>query len=37
MPLRNALVPAYLIADRRYDSDPLVATLAARGTQAGKP
>ena len=37
MPLRDALVPAYLIADRRYDSDPLVATLAARGTQAVMP
>ncbi|RZK21851.1 MAG: hypothetical protein EOO63_18675 [Hymenobacter sp.] len=28
------LAPAYLIADRSYDSDPLVAALAARGTCA---
>ncbi|TPG66336.1 transposase, partial [Hymenobacter nivis] len=31
------LAPAYLIADRGYDSDPLVAALAARGTCAVIP
>jgi transposase len=32
LPLLEGLVPAHLIADRGYDSDPLVAALAARGT-----
>ena len=32
--LLNGLTPAYLIADRGYDSDPLVATLTVRGIQA---
>jgi len=35
--LLDGLAPAYLIADRGYDSDPLVATLAARGTCAVIP
>ena len=30
----DRLKPAYLIADRGYDSDPLVAALATRGTLA---
>lgn len=34
MPLLEGLVPACLIADRGYDSDPLVASLTTRGTQA---
>ena len=37
VPLLEGLAPAYLIADRGYDSDPLVAALAARGTQAVIP
>lgn len=37
LPLLQGLAPAYLIADRGYDSDPLVATLAARGTCAVIP
>lgn len=31
--LLTGLAPAWLIADRGYDSDPLVAELARRGTQ----
>ena len=37
LPLLDGLSPACLIADRGYDSDPLVAVLAARGTQAVIP
>lgn len=37
LPLLQGLAPAYLIADRGYDSDPLVAALAARGTHAVIP
>jgi transposase len=37
LPLLDGLAPAYLIADRGYDADPLVAVLAARGTQAVIP
>lgn len=37
LPLLDGLAPAYLIADRGYDSNPLVATLAARGTCAVIP
>ncbi|WP_416138934.1 IS5 family transposase [Hymenobacter psoromatis] len=37
LPLLEGLAPAYLLADRGYDSDPLVATLAARGTCAVIP
>ncbi len=37
LPLLEGLAPAYLIADRGYDSDPLVAALAARGTVAVIP
>ena len=37
LPLLDGLTPAYLIADRGYDSDPLVAALAARGTCAVIP
>ena len=37
LPLLDGLAPAYLIADRSYDSDPLVAVLAARGIQAVIP
>ena len=37
LPLLEGLAPAYLIADRGYDSDPLVAELARRGTQAVIP
>ena len=37
LPLLEGLAPAYLIADRGYDSDPLVAALAARGIQAVIP
>ena len=37
LPLLDGLAPAYLIADRGYDADPLVAALAARGTQAVIP
>jgi transposase len=33
-PLLEGLAPAYLIADRGYYSDSLVAVLAARGTHA---
>ncbi|OON65174.1 IS5 family transposase, partial [Hymenobacter sp. CRA2] len=36
-PLLQGLAPARLIADRGYDSDPLVAELARRGTQAVIP
>lgn len=35
--LLDGLAPTYLIADRGYDSDPLVAALAARGIQAVIP
>jgi len=34
LPLLGDLAPAWLIADRGYDADPLVAALAARGTGA---
>lgn len=37
LPLLADLAPAYLIADRGYDSDLLVATLAVRGTCAVIP
>jgi len=37
LPLLGELAPTYLIADRGYDSDPLVAVLAARGTHAVIP
>jgi len=37
LPLLEGLAPAYLVADRGYDSDPLVAALAARGTCAVIP
>ena len=37
LPLLGDLAPAHLIADRGYDSDPLVAALAARGTHAVVP
>ena len=37
LPLLDGLTPAYLIADRGYDSNPLVAALAARGTCAVIP
>ncbi|RZJ56679.1 MAG: IS5/IS1182 family transposase, partial [Hymenobacter sp.] len=37
LPLLGDLAPAYLIADRGYDADPLVAALAARGTCAVIP
>jgi len=37
LPLLDGLAPAYLIADRGYDSDPLVAALADRGVQAVIP
>lgn len=37
LPLLAGLAPAYLIADRGYDSDLLVASLAARGTCAVIP
>ena len=37
LPLLDGLAPAHLIADRGYDSDPLVAALAARGTCAVIP
>jgi len=37
LPLLGDLAPAYMIADRGYDSDPLVAVLAARGTHAVIP
>jgi transposase len=37
LPLLDGLAPAYLVADRGYDSDPLVAALAARGTCAVIP
>jgi transposase len=37
LPLLQDLAPAYLIADRGYDSDPLVAELARRGTHAVIP
>lgn len=33
----KGLAPAYVVADRSYDSDPLVAGLAARGTCAVIP
>ena len=37
LPLLDGLAPAYLVADRGYDSDPLVTALAARGTCAVIP
>lgn len=37
LPLLGDLAPAYLLADRGYDADPLVAALAARGTCAVIP
>ena len=37
LPLLEGLAPAYLIADRGYDADPLVAALTARGTCAVIP
>lgn len=37
LPLLGDLAPAYLIADRAYDADPLVAALAARDTCAVIP
>lgn len=37
LPLLGERAPAYLIADRGYDSDPFVAVLAARGTHAVIP
>jgi transposase len=37
LPLLNGLAPAVLIADRGYDSDPLVAALTAHGIQAVIP
>jgi transposase len=37
LPLLDGLAPAYLVADRGYDSDPLVAGLATRGTRAVIP
>lgn len=37
LPLLGNLAPAYLLADRGYDADPLVAALAARGTSAVIP
>ena len=37
LPLLGGLIPAYVVADRGYDSDPLVAELAHRGTQAVIP
>ncbi|MBF9143445.1 transposase [Microvirga sp. SRT04] len=37
MPLLDGLAPAYPVADRGYDSDPLVAALAAHGTCAVIP
>ena len=37
LPLLDGLAPGYLVADRGYDADPLVAALAARGTCAVIP
>lgn len=37
LPLLDGLAPAYLVADRGYDSDAFVAALAARGTCAVIP
>jgi transposase len=37
LPLLDGLAPAYVVADRGYDSDPLVAALAARGVCAVIP
>jgi transposase len=37
LPLLQGLRPAFVVADRGYDSDPLVAALAARGTCAVIP
>ncbi|RZL14035.1 MAG: IS5 family transposase [Hymenobacter sp.] len=37
LPLLEGLAPAYVVADRGYDSDPLVAVLAARGICAVIP
>jgi transposase len=37
LPLLAGLAPAFVVADRGYDSDPLVAALAASGTCAVIP
>ena len=37
LPLLQGLAPAYVVADRGYDADPLVAALAARGICAVIP
>jgi transposase len=37
LPLLDGLAPAYLIADRGYDADPLVAALADSGTLRRHP
>lgn len=37
LPLLDGLTPTYAVADRGYDSGPLVATLAARGICAVIP
>lgn len=37
LPLLAGLQPAYVVADRGYDADPLVAALATRGVQAVIP
>ena len=37
LPLLMGLSPAFVVADRGYDSDPFVAALAARGTCAVIP
>lgn len=37
LPLLEGLAPTYVVADRGYDSDPLVAALAARGICAVIP
>lgn len=37
LPLLGERAPAYVVADRAYDSDTLVASLRTRGTQAVIP
>lgn len=37
LPLLEGLAPAYVVAERGYDADPLVAVLAARGSCAVIP
>jgi transposase len=37
LPLLQGLTPAHVVADRAYDSNPLVAALAARGIKAVIP